>query len=450
MRKKAISFVICALLIVSFFIVIYTPIVSATLIVVPDDYFTIQEAIDAANHGDIVYVRAGNYHENIFINKTITLQGEDNITTVIDGGGNGDVININADWVNVSGFTIKKSGSLTGDAGIQINSDRCNIYSNMLLDSNYGIYAYYSRYNIITNNIISLNYSAWNYKCGIILQYSNNNIITYNLVINNYYGIDIYFYSNNNTVAYNTVIDNFVGISLIYHSNYNLITDIILSNDIDINLWDRSNNNIIMNNTISGRDWGICTGYGSRGNTIYHNNFFNARVDDPSRSRNNWYHPVLLEGNYWSDYTGEDDGSGTGKHSIAGDGIGDTLIPHPDRYYDYYPLMRPWASIITSFIDIDPDTLNLKSKGKWITCYIGLPNGYDVNDIDISTVILEDTLPAKWGDIQGDTLMVKFDRSEVEDMLSPGTYNLKVTGELADGTSFEGYSDEIRVIDPGK
>jgi hypothetical protein len=105
---------------------------------------------------------------------------------------------------------------------------------------------------------------------------------------------------------------------------------------------------------------------------------------------------------------------------------------------------------IQTTIDIDPDTLNLKSKGRWITCYIDLPDGHDVNDINISTIILEDTFPAEWGDTQGDTLMVKFDRSEVEDMLSPGTYNLKVTGKLTDGTEFEGYSDEIRVIDPGK
>jgi hypothetical protein len=105
---------------------------------------------------------------------------------------------------------------------------------------------------------------------------------------------------------------------------------------------------------------------------------------------------------------------------------------------------------VSAMIDIDPNTLNLKSKGRWITCYISLNDPYDVNNIDISTILLEDIIPAEWGDIQGDTLMVKFDRSEVEDMLPVGTYNLKVTGELADGTSFEGYSDEIRVIDPGK
>lgn len=107
------------------------------------------------------------------------------------------------------------------------------------------------------------------------------------------------------------------------------------------------------------------------------------------------------------------------------------------------------SSPLVGIIDIDPDTLNLKSKGVWITAYITLNEpSYDVNDIDISTVMLEDTIPAEWGDIQNDTLMVKFDRSEVEDMLSPGRYNLKVAGELTDGTAFNGYSDEIRVIEP--
>lgn len=106
--------------------------------------------------------------------------------------------------------------------------------------------------------------------------------------------------------------------------------------------------------------------------------------------------------------------------------------------------------VLQPTINIDPDTLNLKSKGRWITAYITLNSPYEVNDIDITTIMLEDTIPAEWGDIQGDILMVKFDRSDLQDLLPVGTYNLKVTGELADGTSFEGYSDEIRVIDSGK
>jgi hypothetical protein len=119
-----------------------------------------------------------------------------------------------------------------------------------------------------------------------------------------------------------------------------------------------------------------------------------------------------------------------------------------DRYSNIVTLKYSFQKQnLNGVVDIDPNTLNLKSKGKWITCYISLPNGYDVNEINIHTVMLENTVSAKWGDVQGEIFMVKFDRSDVQDILSAGTYNLKITGELADGTPFEGYSDEIRVKD---
>ena len=63
-------------------------------IVVPDDYDTIQAAVDAAAPGDTVYVRSGTYFEHVVLNKQLTLQGEDLATTIIDGGGTGDVIEV--------------------------------------------------------------------------------------------------------------------------------------------------------------------------------------------------------------------------------------------------------------------------------------------------------------------------------------------------------------------
>ena len=124
--------------------------------------------------------------------------------------------------------------------------------------------------------------------------------------------------------------------------------------------------------------------------------------------------------------------------------------------------------VMPAFIDIDPDTLNLESNGEWLTAYIELPEGYDVGDINVSTINLLDsipvdpTAPATIGDCDGDgisDLMVKFNRTAViiylgtedvtEDETGTDYYEEStITGELTDGTPFEG-SDTIRVIDKG-
>ena len=110
---------------------------------------------------------------------------------------------------------------------------------------------------------------------------------------------------------------------------------------------------------------------------------------------------------------------------------------------------------IETTIDIDPDTLNLQSKGEWITCYIWLSEGYDVADIDVGSILLEYLLEVQHSDVQDDVLMVKFDRQDVIAYIElvleielPADVTLMVTGELTDGTPFEG-SDTIRIIDEG-
>ena len=106
--------------------------------------------------------------------------------------------------------------------------------------------------------------------------------------------------------------------------------------------------------------------------------------------------------------------------------------------------------IVLATIDIDQNTLNLDSKGKWITAYIELPEICPLEDIDIETIALhygEDEVPVEWGEIQEDVLMVKFDRCEVVDMLDQGDeVELTVRGELPDGIPFEG-SDTIQVLE---
>ena len=140
----------------------------------------IQDLINNASDGDTIYIPSGIYYENIIINKTISLVGEDKVTTIIDGGENGTVIKIHlAVKVNISGFTIRN-----GNFGINIINR-------------------YSGYNTIAENIISNNTK------GICIDGASYNTIKCNIISNN--GIGIY------------LSDSPMGWGAFYYSNYNKI-----------------------------------------------------------------------------------------------------------------------------------------------------------------------------------------------------------------------------------
>ena len=110
--------------------------------------------------------------------------------------------------------------------------------------------------------------------------------------------------------------------------------------------------------------------------------------------------------------------------------------------------------ILPSSIDIDPNTLNRNSSGKWVTSYIELPEGFNVSNISISSIKLNGVIPAQAqpiniSDYDNDTipdLMVKFSKSAVAQILPYGNnVEIKVSGPLVDGTEFEGV-DYIKVI----
>ena len=75
---------------------------SATTIYVPDDYAKIQDAVNAASIGDTIIVRDGTYYENLKVNKQLTIKSKNgSANCIVDGGGSGDVITLNADGITI-------------------------------------------------------------------------------------------------------------------------------------------------------------------------------------------------------------------------------------------------------------------------------------------------------------------------------------------------------------
>jgi len=174
------------------------------IIYVPDTYDTIQKAVDTANLGDTIIVRPGIYRENIFINKTLTLIGEDRNTTIIDGSRAGDVIHVISSNVAIVNFTIQNSAD-----------DPVILYG--------GIFLFRAVHTIIQNNILKNN------SVGIHIQNeSNNTLVIDNLILDNTRpGIRLADNSNFNYIIGNTLKNNTVGVEVhtssfntLYHNNF--------------------------------------------------------------------------------------------------------------------------------------------------------------------------------------------------------------------------------------
>ena len=190
---------------------------------VPYDFPTIQQAVNAANPGDTVFVYTGIYYENVMIDKSITLIGESKETTIINGNGNGDVVYVSASQVSISGFTIK--------------NDYSRIYC--------GVNIHFSTNNSIMGNIIR------NSRDGISLSSSCDNIITHNIIsFNSNHGIFLRSSNSNNTIISNIISDNSEGIVL-SASNGNTINDNSFFNDGLIVM--NSYHNVITNNSVNGK-----------------------------------------------------------------------------------------------------------------------------------------------------------------------------------------------------
>jgi len=221
---------------------------------VPKDYPTIQEAIDAAKQGDIIFVLSGTYYEHVMINKTISLVGEDKSKTTICGNNTGraeeTIVSITANSVYMDDFTV------------------CNSYGGLLLS--------HSNNSTIQNIIIS------NCEWGIGMNVSSNNTIS-NCDLTSYDGIIMLgsynlIFNNTMSVVGNGIMVSKLGYGVLFNSYGNIFSNNkITRSRIEmglIGLFLNGDCSTVINNTLAYCSVGIKLNGGS--NLIINNNVSHA------------------------------------------------------------------------------------------------------------------------------------------------------------------------------
>ncbi len=263
----------------------------------PNNYSSIQEAINDASNGDTIFVYNGTYYENIVINKSINLVGEDAKTTIIDGRKKGDTIIIHGNKINFNGFTIRNSSKWPSSGIFVSGSYFINISNNIITSNGNGISLYSTHNSVISNNTVTRNEAGIDFGA-----YCSDNIAFHNYISNNGGGFKIE--SNENKISSNILYKNDVGMG-IEGSNNIIYNNLILSSEIiGIAVWEGSKN-MIMGNNISKNHIGIQIGIFTFKHTspcmmnkIIKNNFI-ENLQDTYVVYHNFPVPNIWFHNYW-------------------------------------------------------------------------------------------------------------------------------------------------------
>ena len=211
----------------------------------------IQDGVNAVATNGTVFVYNGTYPENVVVNNSLTLLGENKNTTLIGGAMNGSGVNITADNVTVSGFTIQ---NYTQGYGIVLSSNNNRITKTIIADNGFGIGTNYviqfyppslpSGFNTITDNLIIRNTGG-----GLGLTGQNNTVVG-NSISRTQYGIMVGAGEYNN-ISKNTIMDNENGIFIVISYNTMIYRNNISQNEkLGISDYCTSSTMVLQNNFI--------------------------------------------------------------------------------------------------------------------------------------------------------------------------------------------------------
>lgn len=278
-------------------------------------YNTISEGLVVATPGESVIVNAGTYNEQLVINKGIILKGLNQDNTFITGNGlTGNLINLAADHITISDFTIEGANSTI--IGIYFDSfSFVNINNNLIKDNkDYGL-CYSNSNPTIENNIIKNNGSS-----GIEVGTGGMGEIKNNYIISNKYGMrtckDSSPKISNNEINNNSDSGIYCRESAVPIIFYNTI-----SNNKNCGILIDSNLGNVVNPDIGNE---YPSGENSPGgNEITGNTNYGVR--------NKTNHPIKAEKNWWGDAAGP---KWSGNNTTTGDRV---YWDNANGTIDFYP-----------------------------------------------------------------------------------------------------------------
>ncbi len=301
------------------------------------EFASIQLAINAARPMWTVWVMPGTYPERLNINKRITLEGQDRLTTIVNAGGVSNVINVTASNVHISTISLTNTGNYGW--GVNINTaSNCHI-SYTTINTYYGLLMIYGTGgHLIENNDITA-------QIALQLEVIDGNTI-----------------QSNNLMASNCVINLYTS-----HNNmfkYNMIRECV-QQAIYI---ESSNQNTFLGNTIFNNNYGIYIDSGN-GNLFYRNNFMGNNVHAEDWPGSNFWNLALPGGgNYWDDWT-------------VPDANGDSIVDNPRAFTggsDNFPWVKANGWIAPDWILIH-DVWELQAMNNNLTASYALANDIDAS-----------------------------------------------------------------------
>ena len=324
-------------------------------IFVPAQCSTIQQAINVANSGDIVYVSSGTYAELLTLNKTVHLIGTNSVGTYIEGQGQGTVVTITANSASISGFTVERS-NLNGreilvDSSNFVRIGNCTIASSLTSSTptGVGIELHNANHTLIHNNQITL--TAY----GVNITDSNHNEVSNNAIGNlGIVGVRLSS-SSMNLISGNSLVNGRDGVELLgvaTTSSWNNVTRNLVKSAsfAGVLLANSTTGNIVNENIFQLNHFGLDLERAS-GNVFYHNSFLASSLRHVNHATpsdiplNLWDNRSFTSGqpggNYWDNYTGTD---------MDSDGIGDNMTPW--NGVDLYPLMSPFLPVPLAFVSV--------------------------------------------------------------------------------------------------